>query len=175
MRRLDSDESSVQRSNESVDKSEIRPRATSTVRPVKSFNGMFVVSGDEEPDALAKPVKQNAAIKQVINKGVVTTVAVQKEEKNMEQEMQEVSYEEWSKDQESDLSKGKLTASELVTELVGKSVATAENLLSMMKQRGEVSEYQVVPIGAPATMEFNPGRVRVLSDHAGNVVDVEVS
>lgn len=155
---------------ESFDKSEIRERAASQVHPVQNFGGTFVVVNEKEEE-FVQPQTNNNSVKSVMHNGAITVVASE----NEESEMEEVSYEEWSKDQSSDLSNGKLSPTDLVKELVGKSVATAENLLRTMKDRKEITEFRIVPIGAPMSLEYLPGRVQVLSDHSGNVVDIEIS
>lgn len=169
MKRIDPSEAPSQ--PQTQDRSEIRQKAAQNVRPVQAFGGTFVVAGDDPESTPETSSALHQVTTPVRNNGVVSAIAPEQGE----QEMEEVSYEEWAESQKSDLSEGKLSPTQLVKELVGKSVATAENLLGLMKQRGEITEYRVVPIGAPMSMEVQPGRVQVLSDHAGNVVDVEIS
>lgn len=179
MRRIDPSEAPRSETS-SQDKSELRARTVENVQPVQSFGGTFVVATDEQIKSEEVQGPKGGVIPQhVVNNGVITAMAPTTQEPKMEenntQEMEEVSYEDWAQSQKSDLSEGKLSASQLVTELVGKSVAAAKELLQGMKQKGQITDFRVAPIGTALSMDFQPGRVQVLSDHTGNVVDVEVS
>jgi len=170
MKRVDEEETTGTDAVKSKDMSDIREQAAKNVRPVSAFGGTFVVVGDEDvkaQNATTEPVAQVVATSPVVNDGVVSATAPA-------DEMVEVPYSEWAKTQTSDLSNGKLTPTQLVQKLVGNSVAAAEKLLTQMKQNGEITSYRVVPIGMAMSMENDPGRVQVLRDHAGNVVNIEI-
>jgi len=138
------------------------------LQTVQSYAGITVV-GDLEPEleeiGPAEIKLQEMNTKQTINNGVVTSSP----------EMEEVSYDDFSKSNSSDLGSDSASSTKMVKDLIGKSVEFATELLTKMKTEGKVSSFRIVPIGMPMTMDFQPGRVSALKDTNGNIVDVEIS
>jgi len=151
---------------------EIHKKEGSNVQPVHSFGGTFSVLNSKVDDEALEGIS-TPTTKMVNTNGVISMTQV--EDKVGEVEMEEVSYDDWEKSQESELSKGNITSAKLVDELVGKTVEVASKILESLKGSGKITEFRIIPIGSPGTMDFQPGRVQVLKDHSGKIVDVEIS
>lgn len=156
-------------------------------QPVKTSSGAIVVSNiedevDEVRTESTEPfVPQQTAEPEKARGGLVTVSAPQDAlaDDDDEDEMEEVSYEDWAREQQSDISSDNPSVysdpTNAVRALAGKTEKFAKKLLTEMKNDGKIADFRFVPMGQPMTLEMNPGRVQCLVDGMGNVINVEIS
>jgi hypothetical protein len=139
--------------------------------PVKTGSGAVVFNPAE--DALSDDTvlpKSNTA---KIAKDVTGTISVSAPA----EEMQEVSFNDWQKGQESALTSpgaAAQSATDMVKNLVGKSADAAKSVLDELVTSKHVSSFRFVSIGAPMTMDVAPGRVQLVLDAMKRVIDVQI-
>ena len=151
-------------------------------QPFKTSSGAVVVSNIEDEEASlpedesadAEPFVPQQTAEASKARGMVTVSVADDDD-----EMEEVSYEEWSRDQASDIASDDpgiySDPTTVVRSLSGKSEEYARGLLDEMKREGKIADFRFVPMGQPMTLEVNPGRVQCLVDGMGNVINVEIS
>lgn len=156
-------------------------------QPVKTSSGAIVVSNVE--DEVDEPVVENTepfVPQQTAEpskvRGVVTVSAPNDALADVDgedEEMEEVSYEDWAREQQVAISSDNPNVSAdpttAVRALAGKTEKFAKKLLTEMKEDGKIADFRFVPMGQPMTLEMNPGRVQCLVDGMGNVINVEIS
>lgn len=162
MKRVDEQSEAEVISDEEVVKMTVR-------QPVKTGGGVIVASGDE--DEIVAPTAESAPTPHVdLSRGTVSVSPP---------EMEEVSYEEWAADQAVAVASPdtavSATPNEVLQTIVGESKAFAEKVLEGMKADRQITEYRLMPMGMPMTMDVKPGRVQALMDATGKVITVEVS
>jgi len=105
----------------------------------------------------------------IVNKGGIVMI---EEVKTEGDEMQEVSYEEWNKEQANHLPKNKLK--DKVAAFLGKGVKEVQLALEEMMNSKELNSFRIVPPGAVYTQDEIDGRVQVFVDAKSNVIDIKV-
>lgn len=141
------------------------------IKQVHNFNGVSVMASDEDIAVMetSNATKEDSVQKVgVMEKNEAGVISV-----STDDEMEEVSYEEWAKAESSDLSKGVDLRSEL-DNLVSMDEEEAKKKLIDLKDKGRISSYRIMPIGAPFTFDVIPGRVQVLIDAAKKVIQTHI-
>lgn len=106
-------------------------------------------------------------------KGMVTTMT-----ENIENEMPEMSLEEFNQSQSSQLARegtdGSKTVKERLRDLISLGAATAQTALEKMVADHQITSYRVINVGQTQSADFVAGRVQVVLDAAKRVIDVTV-
>ena len=178
MKRVDAQDTA----EETVSSETLADKARASVQPVRSFAGVTVVGSDEDladmgmdvvvsdkPENVDQPVAhdQKVAESSKNDSGVVTVSA-------KEEEMEEVSYKDWAKDQKSELSVGNVSVKDRVESLVDLTKTEASKVLEGLKGKGDITTYRVMPMGVPFSFDVQPGRVQLLIDATERVIQVQI-
>lgn len=141
--------------------------------PVVSMAGTVYVMDRDDAATLVEDLKDKKQV--VATKNVKTDRGIYSAPP--EDKMEEVSYQDYMKSKEVDLtspSKAQSTIDKL-RDLIGKTADVAQVVLEELKNKKALANYRFIPIGGIATMELQPGRVQLLVDHQKKIVDVNIS
>ena len=141
--------------------------------PKKSLDGIVVMTPPEEDEPRSKP-KDPSDTMGKLQRGPGNTFNVLPPEDQME----EVSYKDLAKEKQAAIVEGdadtRKAISEIVRGLIDKSADAAKVVLEDLLGKKQISDYRMVPMGAPVSMEFEAGRVQVVLDAGKRVIDVQL-